>query len=324
MQDLQLGEDNTLHMVLEPAKNNDVTVILPSLARGQLTFSNDSTCEQVLHKVHENKMISRPIKDYLIKYGDKELDRKLPLHKYNIEKGAGVLKIVPYKINLQVIDEYSNKLCVLIDTKSDTALDIKQHIIGNCNFILPSIFSGVGAAQMSKEYTNTKRMKLFAQTGKSYNLLEDDCLVKNYGLENNGELYMIYYDWDDNHEYEYTDQHGHERYFICAKDKFRLGRYVKLSSFAHGSWGQSKSFTSKNNNSYGNRSTLSLALRMQEQFDIPVENIEIYHRGWENGANTMQNLPVSPYQQYDFAGINDCMLIVDTKATLDDPWAKGY
>ncbi len=301
-------------MVLERAKDISVTVILPSQAQRQLTFSNNLTVNQVLQHIREEKMMSRPVKDYFIKYGDKELDAKLPLHAYNIEKGEEFLRIVPYKINLHVIDEYSNKLCVFVDARLDTVLDIKQQIIGDCKFKRVPMGYQPGQDTLllnfSKEYSNPKRIKLFMQNGESYNLLEDECPIKDYELDNHTELFMIYYDWGDHH--------------LCCRliGKPTLVKSIMepgtmlprehnnapLSFFAHGTSGECISFKYDDNVSWA-RSTLSLALRIQEHFDIPVENIKM--NSW---------IEISPYK--NFLHVNSTILIVDKKAMSDDPWAN--
>ena len=313
-------------MVLEPAKNIEVTVTLPSQAQRDLILSNNLNSDQVLQLVRQNKMISKPVKDYFIKYGDKELDKTLPLHTYNIEKGAEVLKIVPYKINLHVIDEYCNKLCVFADIRVDKVLDMKQQIVGKCGFTQADYPQHSQMNTYCKEYNNPKRMKIFMNNGELYDSLEDHSLIKDYGLENNTELYMIYYDWGDHHMYFQRPIHLNEKGSLAYRGIHEHGfpnHKKTLLFFAHGAEGE-----------YSKHkipcqcSTLSLALRIQEQFDIPVENIRMYHT-YLNQLETQ--LEMSPYKKlligpnpgvYSDSCDSIMVMVVDTKAKPDDPWAK--
>ncbi len=239
--ELQLTDGSTLHMVLDPAKDIEVTIKLPSMPERKFIFSNNFTPIQVLQHLQNEEMLLVPAEDHFTLLHDEELPHDMPLHLYNINTA---IQIKRAKIGLNIIDEYNHRLYVTI-RRTDTLLDVKNKISGAC--------------RQNKMYQSLDQMKIYIQNGAAYNLLQDDCSIKTSGVENNCTLYMIYYDWDSGDSQikfyvgEFTDWAEREG----PKSMQQMVDFVGRES-AHG------------------RTALSVALRIQDQHDIPVQSMEIY------------------------------------------------
>ncbi len=237
--ELQLTNGSTLHMVLEPVKDIEVTIKLPLMPERKFTYSNNITPLKVLQHLKNEGILFRPTKDYLLLHGEQELPQELPLHFYNVDR---VIQIKRTKIGLYIIDEYNDRLYITVNSTTDTILDVKEKITGTWG--------------RTKEYGKLDQMKIYIQNDEAFNLLEDDCLIKKAGAEDNSKLYMIYYGWDSGK--------SAIKFFIgeltrCGKKVKRLDQTLDIAG-GDGAKG---------------RTAVSLALRIQEQYDIPAHGIRI-------------------------------------------------
>ncbi len=241
--DLQLTDGSTLHMVLEPAKDIEVTIKLPSMPERKFTFSNNFTPSKLLQHLQNEGLVFRPPEDYYLLLSDKELPNDIPLHSYSM---TTAIKIQRVTIGLQIIDEYNEKLYVTVNPKTDTILDVKKRLIGRW-----------GDYKNIKVYDKLDQTRIFIAKNKGYHLLKDNCSIKDCGVENEGILYMIYYDWDPAQNTSIT---------------FYIGQW-NLNGEPRNT---QKTFDFVGRTSVCGRTALSLALRIQDQYDIPAQDIAIY------------------------------------------------
>ncbi len=279
--ELQLTDGSTLHMVLEPAKKIEVKIKLPSMAERKFTLSNNFTPSKVLQHLQNEEMLLIPAEDYFLLLGDKELPHDMPLHLYDINT---VIQIKRVKIGLNIIDEYNDRLYVTVNRKSDTILDVKKKTSGT--------------SRQNKMYQSPDQIRIYIQNGAAYNLLQDDCSIKTSGVENDCTLYMIYYDWGSRD----------------SQIKFYVGEFTD--------WGKREGpkYTKQiidfvGRESAHGRTALSVALRIQDQHDIPVQSMEIYQIYEEQEhftvktASDMWIKPVRAEQRTrTIPGIKQCLL----------------
>ena len=253
-------------MVLEPARDLKVTFKLPLEGEQNLTFSNNFKVSDMLQALHDKKMLSRPVEDYYIVHGATELDLDMPLHVYNIERG--VVQVLPATFGVQIVDEYDDKLYITVNTKTDTILDVKKMIANNCKGKNNVEYTDQHTNKL-KAYENVSQMRIYIQNGKAYNLLSDDCTIKNSGAENNTKLYLVYYEWVSmaSQQFYHSTIQVLEPYETYNREN--VGRELEFV-------GQ---------NCLG-RTVLSVALRLQEQLNVPVQKIQMHQLSqWYIGEN---------------------------------------
>ena len=285
----------------------------------QMTFSNSLRVHQVLQQLVDQKLLSGVLKQQTFMLGDKQLEMNMPLHVYNIDKNGGRLRILPSSIGVCIIDEYNDGIFLTVNTKLDTILDLKRKIartskMSDTNFGMvmyqrfmktqtalmhTPLWPGSGSttprlehAQPSfhmttKVYENPEQMRLYIKEGEAYTLLFDDCSIKDSGAENNTKLYLVYNDWGAQH----AQQSGvwGEGYGVNIQDYPRFYRNKKLDLQSSTASGDGKELTFVGRCSMG-QTLLSAALKIQEQYDIPVESMEIYReREYSPTADEFKN-----------------------------------
>ena len=231
-------------MLLEPAKNVEVTIVPPTKGRQKLTFNNNLKVSEMLQALHEKKILLKPVKDYIAMQGEIELDADLPIHMYNIEKEAVQIRSATFGVH--IVDEFNALLYITVNTKTDTVLDVKK-LIANIPVNHPN-------NPNVKAYDNVSQMRLYIQNGDTYNLLSDECKMKNSGAQNNTRLYLVYHVWEPKGVGFYRVRQVPQQ--VISRNRAGQGEELDIVWEKH--------------------TVLSLALRLQEQFDIPVQNIQIY------------------------------------------------
>ncbi len=275
LHDLRLTDGTTLHMVLEPAKDTEVTIKLPSFKERKFTFSNNFTPFKVLQRMQNEGLIFRPTEDYFLQLGDKELSNDIPLHLYNINTAIKIQRVTK---GLQIIDEYNERLYVTVNPKIDTILDVKRKITGRWG------------TKKIKVYDKLDQMRIYIEKNEEYHLLNDNCSIQNSGVENDGILYMIYYDWDP----------------AKSNTKFYMGEWTQNGEPRI----TQRMLDFVGRESACGRTALSLALRIQEQYEIPAQGIEIYSIHKETAVFRTGRLrharTTSKIRQWQFHNVPQC------------------
>ncbi len=318
IQELRIKEGDALHMVLEPAKDITFSIKIPMMGEKQFSFSNNSRISHVLQHLLDSKLISGQLKEQILMLQDKQLDMDMPLHVYDIEKHGGLLRVLPLLIGVCVVDEYNDEMYVTVNTKLHKILDVKNKIAANCKMPNSNMFAAykevmqssgqagtnqanqmygqpnqqamfglsmINLSIFSKVYENPEHMRLYVQQGESYKLLQDDCLIKDSGLEQNSKLHLIYYGWGPG---QYA---GAVQTYKYAR--FTKGRIDPQSLCVRQPEGEI-TFVGK---ATAGHTLLSAALKMQEQLDIPVENIQIYRQYSGNTkCQLLQQITAQDYQ----------------------------
>ncbi len=277
-------------MLIEPTRDFEVTIKLPMIGDTKYIFSNNLKVSQMVQYLREKGMLSKPLRDYYVMHENTELDLDLPLHVYNIEEG--VLPVLSSTFGLHIVDEYSNELYVTVNARTDTILDIKKKVRNNGKQTQEKHSFRDGGeytiAKHVKVYENINQMRLYKQTGNMYEMLDDDWAIKDCGLENNTKLYLIYYDWDGSFEswtqsplFHYPLHLGPQypaKFYRSIKDpnKAMAGHLNHDSPIVAPIEGQELELDFVGKQCEG-RTVLSVALRLQEQYDVPVRNIKIYN-----------------------------------------------
>ncbi len=263
-------------MVLEPARDLKVTFKLPLEGEQNLTFSNNFKVSDMLQALHDKKMLSRPVEDYYIVHGATELDLDMPLHVYNIERG--VVQVLPATFGVQIVDEYDDKLYITVNTKTDTILDVKKMIANNYNVE----YTDKNTNHL-KPYKNVSQMRIYIQNGRAYDLLSDECTIKNSGAENNTKLYLVYYDWvfSASHQFYHYTQVPEPQKVYKPENVERELEFVGQNCIG--------------------RTVLSVALRLQEQLNVPVQKIQMYklYRSYSSELKSNVWTYVEPYELKD-------------------------
>ena len=282
--DLKLGEKSKLQLVIGPAKDVQVTIQLPMIEEKQYKFSNNLKVSEMLQDLRRKGMLWKPLKDYYVMHGDTELDLDMPLHVYNIEEGA--LQVMPTTFGVHVIDEFNDRLYVTVNAKTDTIADIKKKVARNSKQIQETHWEGQDQPycilKHVKVYENVNQMRMYIQNGNVYDLLCDDCTIKESGVTKNKKLHLVYYDWESSCEtvqaaYNlHADRSGYENpvKFYCGNgdpNDIAINPPLAQKEFE-------LDFIGRN---CTGRTILSVALRLQEQFDIPMKNIHIYSQYYQ-------------------------------------------
>ncbi len=288
--ELQLTEKSQLSMVLEPARDIEVTIKLPTSEDNKYKFPNDLKVSQMVQNLREMGMLSKPLKDYYVMHGNTEVDLNLPLHVYDLEKG--VIEILSSTLGLHVVDEYNDILYVSVNVKTDTILDVKKMVANNRKQIQEVHISdpsgqssppGYTITKYVKVYENVNQMRLYKQNGNVYEMLDNDSNLKECGMQNNGKLYLVYYDWDGSYESRDAD-------FTKYHSSFQFGNYnwYKKPAKFYRIFGDPDNVRLAKDFELGfigricgGRTVLSVTLRLQEQFDVPVRNIKIYNQRYQ-------------------------------------------
>ncbi len=313
-----LIDGGKLHMVLEPAKDIKITFKLPMKGERQLTLSNSLRVHQMLQELANKKLLSGILKQQTVMLGDEQLEMNMPLHVYNIDRQDRKLTILPPSIGLSIIDEYNDSIYLNVNTKLDTILDLKRKIartskLSDTNFGMvmyqrfmktqqtllntstspesyyPYEHAGLQWSQphfhmSTKIYENPDQMRLYMKQGNGYNLLEDDCSIKDLGAENTDTLYLVYNDWGSNGLNIWSPYSDHA---VKARGYPRFFRAKKLDLQSGTALGKGEEIKVVGRCCMG-QTLLSVALKIQEQFDIPVESLVIYREIEEVDEQTMK------------------------------------
>ena len=335
-QQLNLKEGDILHMVLEPARDISFTIKIPTIGERKFSFSNDCRISQILQHLLDKKLLSGPLKEQVLMLRDKQLDMVMPIHVYDIEKHGGVLRVLPVSIGLCIVDEYNDEMYVTVNTKLHTILDVKKKIAGNCktpnSYHALATYQAIMTAQVMqlqqlqqseqiqhlrqlqgqmqqlgmttsmnltdflpkvdtpiqpKVYENPEHMRLYVQQGEVYKPLYDDYSIKDSGVEHNSKLYLIYYGWGPGRQ-------GPQTQYVMSNKYARFTKGELNHQNQPATQGGEIDFVGRPE---VGQTLLSAALKIQEQLDVPVENMQIYTCRTSFRCNLHQHITAEDCQQ---------------------------
>ncbi len=267
LQDIQLDMDMPLH-VYDIEKHGGVLRVLPvSIGLCVIDEYNDEMYVTVNTKLHTILDVKKKISG----------NCKMPNSNFMLATSE-----VAMNTKLMALETHQERIANQINPHRQQQSQATPPL--NPTDFLPTINVPI----FPKVYENPEHMRLYVQQDGGYKLLQNDCPIKDSGVGQNSMLYLIYYGWGPG-QYSGGVQNLRARGVMrtvgsscyqrgAADPSNNYARFTKGSVNYHNQYHQVQEegeikFVGK---ATVGQTLFSAALKMQEQLDIPVENIQIY------------------------------------------------